>query len=678
MRAFIPQDVLSTVKLADPRISPNGKRVAFTAVSMDAEKNEYKSQIWIAPCDFELKVKRANDVIKVSGNPTARPFTSGEHKESRPRWSPDGASLAYVGHRADLGSELYVIPCDGGEAAEITQMPEEIEELEWSPNGSRIAFIARDQDKSMYEADKPKDQAAKRITRLVYRLDNVGWTAGRTRQLFVVNKAGGEPRKLTSGDSEMGGISWSPDSKAIAFSSGAHKTWDFDFFTDLYVVPVGGGKPKKLTKTASGHSSPSCGPDGRLIAFRWVPDPIDGPYNARIGVLDIKSGKTKILTEKLDRQTNTFPPVREPLWVGDDLWFAAEDSGNVHVYKVAASGKGKPKLVVGDEQSITGMDHCAGVVALTTTAPTTVSNLILITPSTKKAEKQFAITYGPMPFVDDLPTRLSRDIELVSPIRFTATSKDGTEVEAWIMRPPGFKSGKKYPALLNIHGGPFTQYGNKFFDDFQVYAGAGYAVIYSNPRGSSGYSQEWGRAVKGPKTADKGPGWGSVDFEDLMAVTDQAIKQFPFIDPKRVGVMGGSYGGYMTSWIIGHTDRFKAAISERAVNNMYTMAYTSDIGAYFRAELGPLYFDDPEEYLRVSPITYVRDIKTPVLILHSENDLRCPIEQAEQLFSALKLLGREVEFVRFPGSSHELSRSGSPKQRVERFEIILDWFGRKL
>ena len=676
MRTFTPQDILSTVKLADPRISPDGKRVAFTAVSMDADKNEYKSQIWIAPCDFEMKVERTKDTTTVNGNPTARPFTSGEHKESRPRWSPDSAFLAYVGHYNDKGSQLYVIPADGGEATQITSMPEEIEELEWSPDGSRIAFIARDQDKSLYEAEKPKDQAAKRITRLVYRLDNVGWTAGRTKQLFVVDKAGGEARKLTSSDSEMGGMTWSPDSKTIAFSSGAHKTWDFDFFTDLYTVPAGGGKPKKLTKTDSGHSSPSYSAVGLHIAFRWVPNPIDGPFNARIGVLDIKSGKTTILTEKLDRQTNTS--VREPLWVNDDVWFTAEDSGNVHIYKVAASGKGKPKLVVGGDQSISGLDHRAGKVAFTTTSPPTVSELRLITPSTKKAEKEAAIPFVGQVNVMGLPTRLSRDIELTRPVRFTAISRDGTEVEAWIMRPTGFKIDKKYPALLNIHGGPFTQYGNKFFDEFQVYAGAGYAVIYSNPRGSSGYSEQWGRAIKGPKTADKGSGWGGVDFEDLMAVTDQAIKQFPFVDPKRVGVMGGSYGGYMTSWIIGHTNRFKAAISERAVNNMYTMAYTSDIGAYFRAELGPLYLDDPEEFLRISPITYVRDIKTPVMILHSENDLRCPIEQAEQLYVALKLLGREVEFVRFPGSSHELSRSGSPKQRVERFEIILDWFKRKL
>jgi len=681
MRAFTPQDILSTVNLADPRVSPDLRRVAFTAVAMDATKNEYKSRIWIAPCDFEVTVERENDTTTVDGYPTGRPFTSGEHKESRPRWSPDGTALAYVGHREEKGSELYVIPSDGGEASEITRISEEIEELEWSPDGKRIAFVARDQDKNLYEADKPKDQRAKRIARLVYRLDNVGWTVGRTRQLFVVDASGGEPQMLTSGDSEVGGFTWAPDSGAIVFSSGRHDTWDFDFCTDLYAVPAEGGKPTKLTETKSGYSAPSFSADGSRLAYRWVPEPINGPYNARVGVLDVKSGKTKILTEELDRQTNAL--ARPPLWAGDDLWFAVEDSGNVHMYRVPADGNGKPELMNGGDRSITGFDQVGDVIAMTTTSPVSVSGLMLITASSRRTREDTRF----FPFSPEvpvgglrvhLPSDIESDIELRMPQRFVATSKDGTEVEAWVMRPTDFKIDTKYPALLNIHGGPFTQYGNKFFDEFQVYAGAGYAVIYSNPRGSSGYAESWGRAIKGPKTTDKGPGWGSVDFEDLMAVTDQALEQFSFIDPERVGVMGGSYGGYMTSWIIGHTNRFKAAISERAVNNMYTMAYTSDIGAYFRSELGPLYLDDPEEFLRISPITYAQDIKTPVLIMHSENDLRCPIEQAEQLYSALKLLGREVEFVRFPGSSHELSRSGSPNQRVERFEIILDWFKRKL
>jgi len=230
--------------------------------------------------------------------------------------------------------------------------------------------------------------------------------------------------------------------------------------------------------------------------------------------------------------------------------------------------------------------------------------------------------------------------------------------------------------VLNIHGGPFTQYGDKFFDEFQVEAGAGYVVLYANPRGSSGYSEGWGRAIRGP--VEGGPGWGSVDYDDLMAVTDEANKRFAFIDPERIAVMGGSYGGYMTSWIIGHTDRFRCAISERAVNEMVSEDGSSDFAGFFRGYVGANPWEAPEAYRQISPLTYAEQITTPTLILHSEDDLRCPINQGEQLFTVLRALRREVEFVRFPGESHELTRSGSPTHRVQRFELVLDWLDRHL
>ena len=229
--------------------------------------------------------------------------------------------------------------------------------------------------------------------------------------------------------------------------------------------------------------------------------------------------------------------------------------------------------------------------------------------------------------------------------RFTATSADGSEVDAWIMRPLGFEEGRRYPVLLNIHGGPFAQYGNKFFDEFQVYAGAGYVVLFANPRGSSGYSEEWGRAINGP--VEGGPGWGTRDYEDLMAVVDEALERFDFCDPDRLGVIGGSYGGYMTSWIVGHTDRFRAACSERSVNN-FIIESSADIGWAFKGQVGAHWFEAPDAYLKASPSTYAENITTPLLILHSEEDLRCPVAHAEELFSILRLLRREVELVRFP------------------------------
>ena len=247
------------------------------------------------------------------------------------------------------------------------------------------------------------------------------------------------------------------------------------------------------------------------------------------------------------------------------------------------------------------------------------------------------------------------------------------------MRPLGFDPNVRYPTLVNIHGGPFTQYGNRFFDEFQLQAAAGYAVVYCNPRGSSGYSEAWGRAIRWPECeVDPGTGWGGVDYDDIIAVVDEVLRRYDFIDPDRLGVLGGSYGGYMTSWIIGHTDRFKAACSERAVNDLLTLEQESDVASTFRDYVGVSHIDDPEPYRRQSPMGFVNNMTTPVLILHSEGDLRCPISQADALFTALRLLRRDVEFVRFPGEGHELSRSGAPRHRVQRAEAILDWFARRL
>lgn len=653
MKGIQPEDLFEMKWAAEPRMSPEGTQLAFAMVGLDGEKNEYTSGTWLA---------------EISHPVSSRRLTSGEHRDGKPRWSPGGLEIAFVSHREEKGSQLYVLPLGGGEARRIASFQEEIEEVAWSPDGTRIALLVRDQNKDLYEKEKPKDQPPRHIDRLVYRLDNVGWTIDRLRQIFVVDLEGkSDPVQLTSGPYECSGLTWSPDGSQIAFVSARHDSWDIDRLTDIYLISPTGGDPECLTETDSGHSLPSWSPDGSAIAFGWNPSPLDAPRHGRIAVIDLSTRERRVLTEDLDRNSTPYFGAREPVWANGDLYFLVEDQGNQHIYRAAADGSGKPERVIGEDDQVTAFDVVGGTVAYGLTTATELPTLHVIS----ETEKGIVLTPEVALF--------AKDREIVSPERFTATSRDGTEVEAWCIRPAGFDSTQKYPALLNIHGGPFTQYGNRFFDEFQVYAGAGYVVIYSNPRGSCGYSEDWGRAIRGPKIAtDPGSGWGGVDYEDLMAVTDAALEKFDFIDADRLGVMGGSYGGFMTSWIIGHTNRFKAAISERAVNNHFSMCYTSDIGAVFKSYFGPLYLEDPEEYMRMSPITYVRNIETPVLILHSENDLRCPISQAEELFSALRFLGKEVEFVRFPGESHELSRSGSPRHREKRFEIILDFLDRKL
>lgn len=697
MRNFEPNDIYAMQWHADPRISPDGSKIAFVEAGLDEEENEYTTRIWVTSTDFAPMEMTQNDSWTVRPS-KAKPFTSGKHRDSKPRWSPDGASLAFVSHRNEKGSQLMVMPIDGGEPEEMVDWPEEIEELLFSPDGSSIAFTARDRNEDLYGQDKEKDQPPRRITRAVYRLDSVGWTVDRPRHLFVLSlqESKHEPRQLTFGESQVGGFTWSPDSTEIVFASSRHDDWDLDLSGDLFVISSEGGEPQQLTETGSSFNSPSFSPDGKRVAFIWTPKPIDGPWHGRLGLLDRATSKVKILTEKLDLNTNVYPPGREPQWDQGLLWFSVEDAGSLKTMSIDPSGDAEPEVSAWiDESQTVSFDVKDGLMAAVGATALSMPGLRVTSPRLRaEAEELMTERLKTIGDKGEVPKKVPwmmghrgvqtseaqpyKDIDISTPVRFTATSKDGTEVEAWVMRPGSLVATKKYPALLNIHGGPFTQYGHRFFDEFQAYAGAGYAVIYCNPRGSSGYSEAWGRAIRGPKTNEPGSGWGGVDFEDIMAVTEEAVARFPYIDGDKLGVMGGSYGGYMTSWIIGHDNRFKAAISERAVNNMLTMCYTSDVASYFSREMGPSYLDDPEEYLRISPITYVKNIDTPVLIMHSENDLRCPIEQAEQLFMALKMLGKPVEFVRFPGESHELSRSGAPKHRVQRLELIIEWFDRYL
>jgi dipeptidyl aminopeptidase/acylaminoacyl peptidase len=445
----------------------------------------------------------------------------------------------------------------------------------------------------------------------------------------------------------------------LAFVSARHEDWDILPAEDVYVVDAGGGEPSVLTATDGLCGGPSWSPDGARIAFLYTPGIFDDPRHGQVAVVNARGGKPKLLTTSLDRNCSPYPEPREPVWYGDDLLFVAEDGGNTHVYRVRADGSGTPERVVGGDVWVAGFDAVAGTIVHAVSTATSLAELYAGEKRLTEVGKSFAAGR-----------------ELLLPERFTAISPDGTEVEAWIVRPAGFQKGKKYPLLLNIHGGPFTQYGNKFFDEFQVYAGAGYTVVYSNPRGSSGYSEAWGRAIKGP--VEGGPGWGTVDYEDVMAVLDEALKRFDFVDSDRLGVMGGSYGGYMTSWIVGHTDRFQVAISERAVNDVLGEGGSSDISIWWKAVTGAHYWEEPEAMRKLSPATYAKDITTPLLILHSENDLRCPVGQGEDLFTRLRAMKREVEFVRFPAEGHELSRSGSPFHRVKRFEIILEWVGRYL
>lgn len=638
-----PEDLYDLAWASDPRLSPDGSTVAYVVTAVDKEGNAYRSAIWVAAAD---------------GSTPPRQLTSGKKADGSPRWSPDGKRLAFVSNRDGDHKQLYVLPLEGGEPVCLTELKEDAAQLAWSPDGARIAFVSRVPDAAYEETDE-KRRLPRRFTRHRYKLDSVGWTGDRRTHVFVVPADGSAPPlQLTDGDFEDEGPTWSPDSETIGFASARTDDWDVTLTQDIWAVPADGGELRQLTPGNEYFDLPSWSPDGKAIACVWNQGGFDLPRHNQIAVFDIASGAVRVLTKELDRQCSPYPAVREPIWDGDSLLFAVEDAGNVHVMRVPSAG-GDAELVVGGELWVNTFDAVGGTVAYAASTTTMPSEVFVGEQRLSDASGAFCKATNPVPSE-----------------RFVAVSADGSEVEAWLVRPMGFEEGKKAPVLLSIHGGPFTQYGNRHFDEFQVYARAGYAVLYANPRGSSGYSEAWGRAIRGP--VGGGPGWGSVDYEDLMAVVDTALEQFPFLDAERMGVMGGSYGGYMTSWIVSHTDRFKTACSERAVNNMLSEFGSSDFGWFHRAYTGVWPFEDIQPYLDQSPTTYAEKITTPLLIMHSENDLRCNIEQGEHLFTILRILGRDVEFVRFPAESHELTRGGSPFHRVTRFEILLDWFARYL
>lgn len=671
-----PEDLGRLRQVEGPQVSPDGSMVAFTVADVDLEGNRYRRRVWLAP----------------AAGGRGRPFSAGP-SDQLPRWSPDGACLAVASKTEEGPTEICVLAvAHAGERFVVTRCAGPVKELAWSPDGENLAFVARDPDTGRYgppgQDRKAKDMPARRVNRFFSRLDSDGWVVDRPCRVMVVPADGSAaPRSLTPGPFEAQGLTWSPDGSRLAFASARHDTWDLDGAVDLWVVSVEElGEPERLTVTGPSYMAPAWSPDGGRLAYLQNPTPYDEPRHQRLGVLDLGTGRTTELATGIDRNCYPYGSGRAPVWCGDQLLFSVEDSGNAHVYAVPASGQGGAVAIVGGERWVNAWDWAGGTLAMAVTSPTTFPELVVkAVPAGAPGDGEASA--GTPPGTGGAPearltnlTRTFRSRALLSePVAFTALSADGTEVPCWAMAPAGAQPGRRYPTLLNVHGGPFTSYGNRFFDEFQMQAGAGFGVLYCNPRGSSGYSEAWGRAVRWPECDnDPGSGWGGVDYEDVMACAEEGCRRFDWADGENLGILGGSYGGYMTSWAISHTDRFKAACSERAANNLLALEITSDVATVFRGYVGRSHLEDPGAYLRQSPATYLAQMTTPVLLVHSEDDLRCPISQAEELFVALRLLGRDPELVRFPGESHELSRSGAPKHRAERAEVILEWFTRKL
>jgi dipeptidyl aminopeptidase/acylaminoacyl peptidase len=646
-RPFEPRDITRIRWIADPHISPDGRRVAFVVTTLSEDRDEYLSSVWMVD----------------TGGGEPRRFTNGPKRDTAPRWSPDGTRLAFLSEReGKKKAQLYVMPADGGEPTRLTDLKNGVADPEWSPDGTRLAFLSRvgGWQEPESEEEKQKSKPARVITTLKYRFNAEGWIYDRPTHLFVVGADGGAPRQLTDGDFHDSEAAWSPDGKRLVFASARHDGRDEDDARDVWVVDATGGDLQKLTETGGPVALPAFSTDGRRVAYLGRRPLNEIGRNLRLYTVPAAGGVPACLTPDLDR---SCPANVHLMWSPDGEWvtFSIEDRGDLALYRVRADGAGPATRITTGERCVTGATTSADgrVIAFAATAPLSPAEVFVCGPDGTH-ERQ----------VTDLNRDWKAEVALAAPERFTF-ERAGFTIDGWVMKPFGFTEGVKYPALLNVHGGPHTQYANVMFDEFQAQAGAGHVVIYTNPRGSQGYGEAFTRAVVGD--------WGGGDYADVMAGLDEALRRFDFIDPARLGILGGSYGGFMTSWAVGHTRRFKAACSERAVNNQYTMFGTSDIGHWFQlAQNGPAPWDNMAWYVERSPLTYAKDIVTPLLIIHSEDDLRCPIEQAEQLFVALKKLHRDVVFVRFPDENHELSRSGKPRHRLERFRLILEWFAKYL
>lgn len=623
-----PSDIALVNLPSDPRFDPSGSRIAFVVSTPDVDHDRYTRVIWI------------------SDQNGVRRFTAGPG-DSAPRWSPDGSHLAFLRSVDGKPAQVAVMPVNGGEPRIVSDFEFGASGLEWSPDGSRIAVNATTPTEEWSGLDEDeRKRRPRRVKWMPYRFDTLGAMDDRSRQVWLVDPTGEEdPRNLTPGEFDASFHDWSPDGTRLVVISDREPQRGLLAGVNVYEVDLGSGELSQVGDR--GHwGVASYRPDGALHLI-GAPSPA---YPDLTTLHRVEAdGTLTDLTRHLDRSSASLaagPPFIR--WEGDTAVVALEDSGRTSLIKVSPTGE--VEAVVDGDRAVTGADSREGRVVFTDSSSVSPGELHLI-------------DGGETATLTALNTV---DLGLVTPSHFRAGPE---EIDTWVFMPEG---DGPVPLLLNIHGGPASQYGFGFFDEFQIYVSAGFGVVACNPRGSSGRGREFLRAVVGD-------GWGTVDLEDIDTAVTEALERFPRLDPNRMGIMGGSYGGFMTSWTIAFQSRWKSAVVERALTNFTSFAGTSDIGPTFPYMYTDADYPDAwKVWWEKSPLAYAHQVSTPTLVLHSENDFRCPIEQGEQYFTALLRNGTSTEMVRFPGESHELTRSGKPKHRVERFEAILDWHQRYL
>ena len=669
LRSITIEDLYLIKFLSRPRISPDGQSIAYVVTTIDECKHKYCSAIW---------------VVSTAGG-EARRFTT---NASNPSWSPDGRWLAFVSDREGELTEqkkigkgkpqIWHIPADGGEARQLTFMEHGASSPIWSPDSKQLLFSAY---VGPSDEETPDDKALPKvrvIDRLCYRRDGRGFTHDRRSHLFLMAVAGGEPQQLTDGDYDNGSAVWSPDGMQIAFVSNRNEDrWRLSG-DDVHVLLLKNGQPdvlRRLTDTTLSCFSPSWSPDGQTIAFIASPK-IRAAEHFYLYTVTVNTQQpvVKCLSQEFEGScmdlTNSdvgdeqlAPP---PGWSADGkaLYVLACQRGSARLYSIPLDGAGKqPAMLTPGDLHVRdfSLNQAKNMFSLLVADPLHPQEIFVHTIEESSAEMR-RITHAN----DDLIGELA----LSMPELMTYAGADGWSIDGWLMKPRDFDPTKKYPLIVEIHGGPHTQYGYAFFHEMQLLVAQGYIVFYANPRGSVGYGYDFANAVR--------KAWGEKPLADILLGVDEVLKQ-GYIDEQRLGVIGGSYGGFMVNWLIGHSDRFKVAITDRSVSNMLSMFGCSDIGwDFIEDHMEALPWEDLDTYLHLSPITYVQNMRTPLLLLHGEQDQRCSLEQAQQLFAAMKYMERDVQLVIFEGQSHGLSRGGHPKLRLERLRHITSWFAKYL
>jgi dipeptidyl aminopeptidase/acylaminoacyl peptidase len=679
------KDLFNFVWIGDPQVSPDGSQIAFVRVTVNDRKEGYNTSIW---------------TVQTATGQT-RQLTSGI-RDSTPRWSPDGKYLCFVRVPEKDGRpdqpQLFMLSMAGGEAFQFTSVPRGAGGPQWSTDGKMISFyngataeeIAKAAPKnsptpapSPSASPKPEERESdvRVITRAVYRSNGAGYVDNKHPQhVWVVSapKASDEkvtPKQLTSGRYDDGKVTWAKDNSRLYFVSDHNDEPYYELpTTDIYAVSVNGGEPQKLTSFDMGSGALSVSPDGKKFAFyASLNKPVQSYTEPDLWVMDIAPNAVpKNLTKDFssdvgsgvggDNTAPRSPGGNPPIWSADGRKiyapFAKEGKANLGAFD---STTGRETDVTSGNQAVVSVRSVpdASKFALLISTPTRIGDLYWLDGTSGQPRQLTHVN-------DELFSKLN----LTEPEEVWYTSFDGKKVQTWIQKPPNFDPNKKYPLILNIHGGPHAAYGFIFDHEFQWMAAKGYVVLYPNPRGSTSYGQDFGNIIQYHYPGD--------DYKDLMAGVDEVLKR-GYVDEKRLGVTGGSGGGLLTNWTITQTTRFAAAVSQRDISDWADWWYTADFTLFQPTWFKAPPFEDPEDYRARSPITYINKVQTPLMLILGESDYRTPTSSGgEQMFRALKYRKIPTVMVRFPNETHELSRSGQPWHRIERLEHIVGWFDKWL